>query len=68
MKRKVIMGVIALASLIVAGWLIHSYANSKNSYSGTIETREIQIGSKIGRRVSLPASSPSGPERHTPAW
>jgi HlyD family secretion protein len=54
MKRKVIMGVIALAILIVAGWFIHSYANSKNSfvYSGTVETREIQIGSKIGGRVT----------------
>lgn len=53
MKRTVIIGVAALAVLIVVGWLIHSYANSKNSfvYSGTIETREIQIGSKIGGRV-----------------
>ncbi|RSL18685.1 HlyD family secretion protein [Edaphobacter aggregans] len=53
MKRTVIIGIAALAVLIVAGWLIHSCANSKNSfvYSGTIETREIQIGSKIGGRV-----------------
>ncbi len=53
MKRTVIIGVGALAILIVAGWLIHSCANSKNSfvYSGTIETREIQIGSKLGGRV-----------------
>ena len=53
MRRTVIIGVAALAVLIVAGWLIHSCANSKNSfvYSGTIETREIQIGSKIGGRV-----------------
>jgi HlyD family secretion protein len=54
MKRRVILGVAALAILIVAGWLIHSCANSKNSfvYSGTVETREIQIGSKIGGRVT----------------
>ena len=53
MKRTFIIGVTALAVLIVVGWLIHSRANSKNSfvYSGTIETREIQIGSKIGGRV-----------------
>jgi multidrug resistance efflux pump len=53
MKRTMIIGVAALAVLIVAGWLIHSCASSKKSfvYSGTIETREIQIGSKIGGRV-----------------
>ena len=54
MKRKVILAVAALAVLIAAGWLIHSCANSKNSfvYSGTVETREIQIGSKIGGRMT----------------
>jgi HlyD family secretion protein len=54
MKRKLILAVTALAIVIVAGWLIHSYVNSKNSfvYSGTVETREIQIGSKIGGRVT----------------
>lgn len=53
MKRAIIIGVTALAVLIVAEWLVHSCANSKDSfvYSGTIETREIQIGSKIGGRV-----------------
>ncbi|WP_035356089.1 HlyD family secretion protein [Edaphobacter aggregans] len=53
MKRTVIIGIAALAVLVVVGWLIHSCANSRNSfvYSGTIETREIQIGSKIGGRV-----------------
>lgn len=54
MKRKIILGVAVLAILILAGWLIHSYTNSKNAfvYSGTVETREIQIGSKIGGRVT----------------
>ncbi len=54
MKRKIIVGVAALAILILAGWLIHSCTNSKNSfvYSGTVETREIQVGSKIGGRVT----------------
>jgi multidrug resistance efflux pump len=54
MKRKVILAIAALAVLILAGWLIHSCTNPKNSYvySGTIETREIQIGSKIGGRVT----------------
>ena len=55
MKRNVVLAVAALAILIATGWLIHSYTNSKSSfvYSGTIETREIQIGSKIGGRVTL---------------
>jgi HlyD family secretion protein len=54
MKRKVILGFAALAILILAGWLIHSCATSKNVfiYSGTVETREIQIGSKVGGRVT----------------
>ena len=53
MKRTMVIGVAAFAVLIVAGWLIHSCASSNKSfvYSGTIETREIQIGSKIGGRV-----------------
>ncbi len=54
MKRRIILGVAVLAILILAGWLIHSYTNSKSpfEYSGTVETREIQIGSKIGGRVT----------------
>jgi multidrug resistance efflux pump len=54
LKRKIILAIAALAILILVGWLIHSCANPKNSfvYSGTIETREIQIGSKIGGRVT----------------
>ena len=54
MKRKALFGAAALVILILAGWLIYSYTNSKNSfaYSGTVETREIQIGSKIGGRVT----------------
>ncbi|RSL19322.1 HlyD family secretion protein [Edaphobacter aggregans] len=54
MKRKVILAIAALAILVLTGWLIHSCTNPKDSfvYSGTIETREIQIGSKIGGRVT----------------
>ncbi|MEI9980850.1 MAG: efflux RND transporter periplasmic adaptor subunit [Edaphobacter sp.] len=54
MKRNIVFAVAALAIIILAGWLIYSFKSSKNSlvYSGTIETREIQIGSKIGGRVT----------------
>src|SRR6266478_3994917 len=54
MNRKIIIAAAALALLLLAGWLIHSCAIAKNSlvYSGTIETREIQSGSKIGGRVT----------------
>jgi HlyD family secretion protein len=54
MKRRIILGVAAFAILLFGGWLIHSCTNPKNSfvYSGTVETREIQIGSKIGGRVT----------------
>jgi HlyD family secretion protein len=54
MKPKVILGSAALLILLLAGYLIHSCATAKNSfvYSGTVETREIQIGSKVGGRVT----------------
>jgi multidrug resistance efflux pump len=54
MKRKLIIGAIALAVLVVAGWFIHSCSSAMEAfrYSGTVETREIQIGSKIGGRVT----------------
>jgi multidrug resistance efflux pump len=51
MKRRVMVGVAALGVLVVAGWLIHSSSKKSLVYSGTVETREIQIGSKIGGRV-----------------
>jgi HlyD family secretion protein len=53
MKRRLtIAGVIAVV-LIAAVWLFFAWQahRSRYEYSGTIETREIQIGSKIGGRV-----------------
>ncbi len=52
MKRKWIFGVLALALLAVA-LLFHPWTKGRGGaiYSGTVETREIQIGSKIGGRV-----------------
>jgi HlyD family secretion protein len=54
MKRRLtIAGVIAVV-LIAAVWLFFAWQahRSRYEYSGTIETREIQIGSKIGGRVT----------------
>jgi multidrug resistance efflux pump len=54
MKRQVMLGVAAVAILAVAGLLIRSCAKRGESlvYSGTVETREIQVGSKVGGRVT----------------
>ena len=53
MKRRLIIAGIAAAVLIAALWLIFAWQahRSRFDYSGTVETREIQIGSKIGGRV-----------------
>ncbi len=54
MTRRVIVGVVAVIVLIAAGALIYSCARPVAAlvYSGTVETREIQIGSKVGGRVT----------------
>src|SRR5450755_4506742 len=54
MKRKLLLAAIVLVLLVVAGLVIRSYFARRNAYvySGVIETREIQIGSKIGGRVT----------------
>ena len=54
MKRQVMLGVAAAALLVAVGLLIHSCAKRGESlvYSGTVETREIQVGSKVGGRVT----------------
>ena len=56
MKRKtvVLLAVAVAALLVVAGWLLHACGSREAGrvYSGTVETREIQIGSKIGGRVT----------------
>jgi multidrug resistance efflux pump len=53
MKRRLIIAGIAAAVLIATIWLIFAWQahRSRFDYSGTVETREIQIGSKIGGRV-----------------
>ena len=54
MRRRILIAVAAgavLAAVILAvsAWVSH---RSRYEYSGTVETREIQIGSKIGGRVT----------------
>jgi HlyD family secretion protein len=54
MKRRLILGG-AIAAVAIAGiWIAFAWAGwrSRADYSGTVETREIQIGSKIGGRVT----------------
>ena len=55
MNRKAIRIVAAVVILVVAAALVfHFLAGRKQSldYSGTVETREIQVGSKVGGRVT----------------
>ncbi len=54
MKRRWIIGGGAALVAIVVIWIAFAWAGwrSRNDYSGTVETREIQIGSKVGGRVT----------------
>jgi multidrug resistance efflux pump len=52
MKRKIILAA-AILTVLLAVWIAVAYLQHRAAlaYSGTVETREIQIGSKIGGRV-----------------
>jgi len=54
MKRRIGMGAGAAIVLIAVVWALSAWISHRNryEYSGTIETREIQIGSKVGGRVT----------------
>jgi HlyD family secretion protein len=54
MKRRLISAGVIAAVLLAAIWLTFAWQahRSRFDYSGTVETREIQIGSKIGGRVT----------------
>jgi len=54
MKRRILIAGVAVAVLIAVIWGVFAWiaGRDRNVYSGTIETREIQIGSKIGGRVT----------------
>ncbi len=70
MKRKWIIVVIVAVAVLLAAVPVYRWLNARSGplvYSGTIETREMQIGSKIGGRVTsvsveegqrVPAGSP----------
>ena len=53
MKRRLIIAGVTAAVLIAGIWFLFAWQahRSRFDYSGTVETREIQIGSKIGGRV-----------------
>src|SRR5271170_5721757 len=54
MKIKIIVGIAVLALIVVAILLLHPWSRGTAAlvYSGTVETREIQVGSKVGGRVT----------------
>jgi len=53
MRRNVVIGA-AAALLVLAGLLVYYFTHRTTVlvYSGTVETREIQVGSKVGGRVT----------------
>ena len=53
MKRRLILAGAGVVVAALAIWLALAWTGRpKNDYSGTVETREIQIGSKVGGRVT----------------
>jgi HlyD family secretion protein len=54
MKRRAIVIAGAVLVLIVALWIVLAIRarRAASEYSGTVETREIQVGSKVGGRVT----------------
>lgn len=54
MKRRLILAGVGVVVLAAAIWVIAAWVGRRggNDYSGTVETREIQIGSKVGGRVT----------------
>ena len=54
MNRRRIFIASAVAAPLIVLWIVYALIarNGRNLYSGTIETREIEIGSRIGGRVT----------------
>jgi multidrug resistance efflux pump len=51
-RRLIVAGVVAVAVIAVVAIILALGDGSKYEFSGTVETREIQIGSKVGGRVT----------------
>lgn len=63
MKRRRIVIIAGAVVLTAAVWIVFALISrsNRNEYSGTIETREIEIGSKVGGRVtSVPVEEGQG--------
>jgi HlyD family secretion protein len=54
MKKRLVIAAGIAAVVVVGIWIAVAWAGRRgqNDYSGTVETREIQIGSKVGGRVT----------------
>lgn len=54
MKIKVVLGIAVAVVIVAALVLLHPWSRGTAAlaYSGTVETREIQVGSKVGGRVT----------------
>ncbi len=54
MKLKLVLGVAVLGVVVAVILLLHPWSRDQAAmvYSGTVETREIQVGSKVGGRVT----------------
>jgi HlyD family secretion protein len=54
MKRRILIAGVAAVVLIAVIWGVFAWMaqRGRHDYSGTVETREIQIGSKIGGRIT----------------
>jgi len=55
MKIKLALGIAVAVAVIVVILLLHPWSRGTAAlvYSGTVETREIQVGSKVGGRVTV---------------
>ena len=54
MKLKLLVGTAVVVLVIAAAGWLHPWSRGQEAqvYSGTVETREIQVGSKVGGRVT----------------
>ena len=53
MKRRLVIAGVVVTVIVAGIWIVVAWAarRGRSDYSGTVETREIQIGSKVGGRV-----------------